>query len=367
MQVVMKWFVWKALAVCGMVAISAPAQVVVDALERPVRMTVRAPHSVLLDITQAGNRMVAVGERGIVVFSDDEGATWRQGKVPVSESLTAVTFVNPKMGWAVGHAGVVLHTEDGGETWVRQLDGKTAAQTALQAAQSFASNHPGSPEGQRLLDAAKLLVDDGADKPFLAVYFENEQTGFVAGAYGILFRTQDGGRSWASWMDRIDNPKSLHINAMKASGDNIYLAGERGLFLRSSDNGNRFTRIETPYKGSYFTIILSQSGDVVLAGMQGNVYRSGDQGKTFTKVAVPIPATIGISTKLRDNTLVFVNQAGQVLLSGDEGRTVHVLTAPPLPPSAAVLQGTHNMWSVGVAGVVPFSMSEPTLANAGMQ
>jgi len=329
-------------------------------------MTARAPHCVLLDIAQAGNRMVAVGERGIVIFSDDDGRTWSQAKVPVSESLTAVTFVNPKMGWATGDAGVVLHTEDGGETWVRQLDGKTAAQTALQSAQSFASSHPRSPESQRLLDAAKLLVADGADKPFLAVYFENEQTGFVAGAYGLLFRTQDGGRSWVSWMDRIDDPKSLHINAIKASGDNIYLAGEQGLFLRSSDKGNHFTRVETPYKGSYFTIVLSQSGDIVLAGMQGNIYRSSDQGKTFTKVADPIPATIGVSTKLRDNTLVFVNQAGQILVSGDEGKTVHVLGVPPLPPSAAILQGTHSMWSVGFVGVVPFSTSEPTLANGGM-
>ncbi len=54
------------------------------------------------------------GERGIVLLSDDAGVSWRQAKVPVSVSLTAVQFVDAEQGWAVGHLGVVLHTQDGG-------------------------------------------------------------------------------------------------------------------------------------------------------------------------------------------------------------------------------------------------------------
>jgi len=59
----------------------------------------------------------------VVILSDDDGATWHQAKVPVSVTLTAVSFGTPAKGWAVGHSGIVLHTEDGGETWVKQLDG----------------------------------------------------------------------------------------------------------------------------------------------------------------------------------------------------------------------------------------------------
>jgi len=75
----------------------------------------RVPNkAVLLASTCAGKRLVAVGECGMVTLSDDDGATWRQGKVPVSVTLTAVDFATPEKGWAVGHSGVVLHTEDGG-------------------------------------------------------------------------------------------------------------------------------------------------------------------------------------------------------------------------------------------------------------
>jgi len=299
------------------------------------------------------------------VFSDDNGMTWRQSNVPTSESLTAVTFPSPQAGWAVGHSGVVLHTEDGGETWTRQLDGKVAAELALEGARAYAAQNPSKPAAKQAVTAAEQLVADGPDKPFLALYFANEQTGFVAGAYGVMFRTDDGGKSWKSWMDRLDNPKGLHINAMKAFRDNVYLAGEEGLFLRSTDKANTFTRVETPYKGSYFTITVANSGEIVLGGMQGNTYRSSDQGKTFTKVDVPVQATISVSATLRDGTLVFVNQAGQILLSQDQGKTMRVVPAMPLPPTGAILEGKNGMLSVGVAGVIPFSISGSGAGKSG--
>lgn len=76
-----------------------------------------AEHAPLVAAAQARQRLVAVGDHGVIVLSDD-GATWRQAhSVPVDGLLTALSFVDERQGWAVGHGGVVLHTEDGGETW----------------------------------------------------------------------------------------------------------------------------------------------------------------------------------------------------------------------------------------------------------
>src|SRR5471032_3129385 len=75
-------------------------------------------HSLLLDATYAGSRIVTVGEHGIVLLSDDDGATYRQASaVPASATLTAVHFANARDGWAVGHWGEILATTDGGEHW----------------------------------------------------------------------------------------------------------------------------------------------------------------------------------------------------------------------------------------------------------
>ncbi|HDH16009.1 MAG TPA: hypothetical protein ENG90_05985, partial [Gammaproteobacteria bacterium] len=46
-----------------------------------------ASRTLLLDITLAGTRIVAVGERGIVLTSDDSGKTWQQKLVPTRSQL----------------------------------------------------------------------------------------------------------------------------------------------------------------------------------------------------------------------------------------------------------------------------------------
>ena len=85
-------------------------------------------------MARAGERLVAVGERGRIILSDDNGVTWRQVHSPTSVTLTHVTFATPVDGWAVGGMGIVLHSADGGLSWTKQLDGIQAADIALAAA-----------------------------------------------------------------------------------------------------------------------------------------------------------------------------------------------------------------------------------------
>jgi photosystem II stability/assembly factor-like uncharacterized protein len=83
--------------------------------------TDHASHAMLLASARAGARIVAVGDHGVVLLSDDNGKTFRQARtVPVDAALTGVSFVDARQGWAVGHWGVILHSEDGGETWTVQ-------------------------------------------------------------------------------------------------------------------------------------------------------------------------------------------------------------------------------------------------------
>ena len=85
----------------------------VDVLDTPSAMTPLASRSLLNGIARAGNRLVAVGARGHILYSDDEGKSWKQAKVPVSSDLTAVNFSTPQQGWAVGHDGVIVRWTEG--------------------------------------------------------------------------------------------------------------------------------------------------------------------------------------------------------------------------------------------------------------
>ena len=336
-----------------------------DALDQPALECRRPEQAVLLDVTTAGSRVIAVGERGVIVFSDDAGQTWHQAEVPTSVSLTGVQFPTPKQGWAVGHAGVILHSEDAGQTWTRQLDGRLAARLALEAAEADmnASGATGAKAevARRQLADAQRLVNDGPGKPFLALHFENEQSGFVVGAYGLMFRTTDGGKSWQPWMNHLNNPKGLHLNAIRAVGKTIYLAGEQGLFLRSTDGGETFTRLATGYEGSYFTLAALSSGEVVIAGMRGNAYSSADQGKTFTKVESPMPVSFSAITPLADGRLLFANQAGLVLESRDHGRSLQPLAIPRMPPLAGITElRDGSVITVGFGGALRIPRTNST-------
>ena len=163
-----------------------------DPMQSEARMSRLAVRSVLVSAVVAGQRLVAVGERGHVLLSDDHGSVWRQVPVPVSVTLTAVTFVDDKQGWAVGHSGVILHSSDGGETWAKQLDGRQALE-ALQAAAASGS--------RELQQRVERQVQDGPDKPFLNVHFSDARNGLAVGAYGWAFATAEIGR--ASCRERV--------------------------------------------------------------------------------------------------------------------------------------------------------------------
>src|SRR5512144_624546 len=93
-----------------------------DVLDTPAAQSPLAARGLLNGLARAGQRIVAVGQRGHVLYSDDAGKTWKQATVPVSSDLVAVSFPDATHGWAVGHDGVILHTDDAGVTWTRQLD-----------------------------------------------------------------------------------------------------------------------------------------------------------------------------------------------------------------------------------------------------
>lgn len=298
----------------GLALASGAAQAEQDVLERPALMLSgpRLANAALLDVQIAGQRLLAAGERGLIVWSDDQGRAWQQARVPVTVTLTALTFADAKHGWAVGHSGVVLGTQDGGQSWHKLLDGKAAAQLLLADAKL-----PGATDS--LLKNAERLVADGPDKPFLGVHFSDAAHGMVVGAYGLLLATQDGGASWQSLARRIDNPKGLHLYAIVQDGATFYLFGEQGAVFVSDDRGGTFRALKTPYQGTYFGGLAS-AGQLLAFGMRGNAYWSADQGQSWHKSTLATANTLTAGRRLASGDIVLVDDGGGVHVSKDGGR-----------------------------------------------
>jgi len=299
-----------------------------DPLLKPSEMTSRAANSVLLAVTRANARLVAVGERGTIVISDDSGQSWKQVPTPVSVALTAVAFSGAKAGWAVGHGGVVLHTEDAGESWSKQLDGQQAADIDLKDANEQAERKPSSESAARRLRDATRAAKEGSEKPFLDVKFWSPTSGIVVGAYGAILQTNDGGKSWLSLRERIDNPKGKHLYNVSLTGIEIYIAGEQGTLFRSTDQAQTFSKISTPYAGTFFGVINDAKMGTFAFGLRGNAFISHDAGKNWQKLDIGQPITITSGAATADGHVILVDESGRVLKVSDDGLKTQALALP---------------------------------------
>ena len=329
-------------------ALAAPPADPLQVAAQPSRLAAGSP---LFAITRAGARLVAVGQRGHVLLSDDDGVSWRQAVVPVSVDLTAVHFASPQNGWAVGHDGVILHSGDGGLNWSLQLDGRQAAQRIVDAYAPRAGS--GNTELDAVLAEARRMLAQGPDLPWLDVWFDDERNGYAVGAFNLVFATSDGGATWTPASDRVENPKGYHLYALRGSspGGEVYAAGELGLVLHLDRASKRFVAVPTPYKGTFFGIVVKP--ELLLAfGLRGNAWRSTDGGRRWQQTATGIDTGLTGGTVLDDGRIVLVSQGGQLLLSRDNAGNFAAVPALKASPAFGVVPaGGSSVALVGARGV----------------
>lgn len=337
-------------------------------------MLPRASKSLMLDITRAGGRLVAVGEYGNVIYSDDGGTSWRQGRVPTTQMLTAVHFVNPLRGWAVGHDGLILVTDDGAETWRIQRDGLAAqAQANLEAreravaevkrlreALETAAEEDTAELGRRLDDAemdledADIAIEENVfTSPLFDVWFQNERRGVAVGAFGTLLTTANGGESWLSGPGLVENPDEFHLNAVVGDGARrLFIAGEGGVMYRSLDNGESWETLDSPYEGSWFGTVHVASADVLLVfGLRGHLYRSEDFGALWRPVRSENDLSLAGGTVTPDGGIVLVGSVGTILVSHDVGKSFHRLRLEDSASLSAAASNNGEYLLVGQGGV----------------
>ncbi len=252
----------------------------------------RVPHAaqaMMLATARAGSRIVAVGNHGVVLLSDDGGQTQRQAReVPVDVSLTSVSFVDERLGWAVGHWGVVLRTADGGETW--QLQRSDARQ----------------------------------DRPFFAVHFFDAKEGVAVGLWSLVLVTSDGGVHWQPVeLQSPESSKRADLNLLGLFANpqgQLFAPAERGMVLRSDDRGRHWRYLSTGYAGSFWTGTTAPDGALLVAGLRGSLFRSSDEGTTWQRLDTGSKSSI-TALAAAGSQLIGVGLDGLVLRSGDGGTT----------------------------------------------
>jgi photosystem II stability/assembly factor-like uncharacterized protein len=342
-----------------------------DVLDTPAFTSELASSSLLVDIEAAGDRLVAVGTRGHIVYSDDKGASWQQAAVPVSVLLTSVDFATDQKGWAVGHGGVILHSNDGGMTWQKQFDGDLANKSIIEQSQDYveqleqALEQASEGELEDLeyeLEEAEYSLEDaladaevGASKPFLDVMFVDAKKGFAVGAYGFLFATEDGGRSWTNQGGRLDNLDRFHLNTIsQIPGGTILIVGEAGVIFRSSDLGESWEVLDSPYEGSFFGIQgLVEKGHALIYGLRGNLFRTTNSGSSWDEVESNTESSLMGSSFDGNRKVSIAGNSGVIALSEDGGETFTInIRESRLGNTALTYVKRQQMVLVGEYGVL---------------
>lgn len=290
----------------------------VDPLDAPATPSSQAPCAPYIAVASRDSIVLAAGLRGLVVRSADEGRSWQQAQVPVSTDLVALSFPTPTQAWAVGHSGVVLHSADAGLTWQRLLDGRTTGALAVRHYETASADLPPARRAAAL-EQARQLAAEAETQPLLDAWFRDADNGFVAGAFNRLFHTGDGGRNWTPWLEKTDNPDSLHFFAVKGLGEEVFLAGERGMVWRWEAASGRFVAAPCPYNGSLFGLLVTPR--VLFAfGMRGSLFRSEDRGRRWERVPLKTQSALVASSTGPRGELMVLSQSGEVFVSRDEGQ-----------------------------------------------
>ncbi len=269
-----------------------------DTAPLPAEPARLAAQGLLIAAARAGERLVAVGDRGVIVYSDDRGTSWRQASVPTQALLTGVCFLDARHGIAVGHDLVALASADAGASW--QL----------------------------------THYDVAAERPLLDVWCGREGHAIAVGAYSTYLTSSDGGRSWqgvpfqprpvpraaARPQDAGAARSDYHLNRIVGELNTLYIAAEAGHLYRSDDGGGSWQELPSPYEGSFFGVLPVGAEALLAYGLRGNLFRSDDGGQAWRALPSGTVATLDGAARLKGAGVVLVGLAGTVLLSRDAGQ-----------------------------------------------
>lgn len=286
----------------------------------------------------------AVGDRGVVLSTDDGGAHWHPQRSGVDCPLLSVSFVDPQRGWIVGGRatplahrteGVVLRTIDGGITW-QPVDATTLPRLTkvefFDAAHGVAAGYGSNfyPSGLfSTADGGKSwqAVAPGGHYTWLAGDFVSPTSGVLAGGHGERFVLAD--RKLLPAPAAMADGRPVADMAM-TDGSSGWMVGGDGMVLATRDGGTTWS----PPQGSVLPVADAQrrawrwntvaavGNSVWVAGAPGTVIaRSGDGGATWQLAASGVRAPIQQIHFVDSARGWAVGAAGAVLSTTDGGRT----------------------------------------------
>jgi len=261
-------------------------------------------NALLLDITYQGNRGWIVGTEGTIQFSSDYGQSWSAQKSGTSKTLRNVEFIDQNTGWILASDSLILRTMDGGNFWETDTLGHsfvTSHRWPLNDIEFITPNKGWLAVGYyqppnldidpasrgalfKTMDGGETwaIVDSGKTK-YTSIFFLNEFTGWITtnnvDSGRVILRTDDGGETWIKFGSTFDWRKMYFSDSLNGWGISSTYIG------KTTDGGATwsFTELMEPpapesgFKGLFFK--SSSTGWVV--GTSGFILKTNNSGESW--------------------------------------------------------------------------------------
>lgn len=236
----------------------------------------------------------------LIVFTSFNlfGQSWTNITPSLNLSYRGVHFADENLGYAVGDNGTIIRTVDGGATWTTApsspdslgwLDGVFCFSLDT----VFVSNRTPSALYRTTDGGAtwvQLTVEQGYTSSFNDIHFIDDQTGFVTGYSGKLFKTNDFGDSWTS-IEQFGSTALLDIEF--ASNEVAFLGTYAGPF-KSVDGGNTWTEIQTVDMNIIHALHFRNENHGIMTGWSFGsldvIAKTYDGGQTWDTTVLDVPA-----------------------------------------------------------------------------
>lgn len=276
-------------------------------------------------LNQSKAAMVAGGELGTMLYSNDQGKHWLPAKVSNNRQalINQISFAPDGMeGMAVGHEGWILHTTDGGLTW------------------------------------QEVAFDEKNGEPLMGIARLPSGAWIAVGAFGRALRSDAQGKNWAPLvLPAAVEDKHMNRIVGSADGQRWLIVGERGLVLRSTDSGDTWTVVEPFYNGSLYNALALPNGGWLAYGMRGNVFHTAGGDAPWTASEMPVQASFYSHSLRPDGTIVLVGQGSLVATSKDGGAHFTISRVQGRASLTDVLLAPDGTgWLASDAGLQPYSV-----------
>lgn len=203
-----------------------------------------------------GTSVFMVGNDGKLITNNGTD-TWSTIPLGISTPLRDIYFVNENVGFLTSDDAIIFKTTDGGTTW------------------------------------ANLNPTISGVGTIANIYFLNENKGFVCG-FNYLQLSEDGGQTWEYVDGFTPSQGNFQLNAIQFLDDNVgYICGDVGLMYRTDDGGATWALQTTNTTESLQDLKFISENIGFACGFGGTILRTEDGGSTWT------PMTASISENFR--------------------------------------------------------------------